>query len=257
MSVYEIRGSPGNKYITINSARMANWIYHYITQNESIPRMPFETSPQRKAEQVIKRLSFEKYAQLDTADYVRHMLEVYDRTKLFDDELAWINKTDKRLIFLLWAYLKFNLQRELDSYSPDPINDTALPDVSQNPAPIRDLVNFTSTFNYMASNNQERYDAIIFALEANYINGSRKREFLSQLKVKWKRLIKIVPKLTWIIGDPEEAGKALKHLKTMTKSAKYNKLVVGLRFDLIANSDSTDLPLGIQAILDFYYVDCS
>lgn len=247
----------GNTYITIDSARMANWIYHYMTQNEPIPHMPFETSPQRKAEQVINRLSYEKYAQEHTTDYVRRMLDTYDRTKLFDDELAWINKNDKRLIFWLWAYLRFNLQREVDSYPPDPVNGTALPDVSQNPAPIHDLVNFTFKFNYLASSNQERYDAIIFALEANNINGSRKREFLSQLKVKWKRLVKTVPKLTWIIGDPEEAGRTLKQLKTMTKSAKYNKLIVGLRFDLTANSDPADLPLGIQAILDFYYVDCS
>ena len=246
-----------NKYITIDSVRMANWVYHYMTQNEPVPHMPFETSPQRKAEQVINRLSYEKYAQEHTTDYVRRMLECYDRTRLFDDELEWINKTDKRLIFWLWAYLKFNLQKEVGLYPPDQVDGTALPDVSQNPAPIHDLVNFTFKFNYLASSNQERYDAIIFALEANNINGSRKREFLSQLKVKWKHLVKNVPKLTWIIGDPEEAGRTLKQLKTMTKSAKYNKLLVGLRFDLIANSDSADLPLGIQAILDFYYVDCS
>lgn len=69
-------------------------------------------------------------------------------------------------------------------------------------------------------------------------------------------MVKIVPKLTWIIEKPEEADKTLKQLNTMTKSARNNKLFVGLRFDLIRNVGPAELHLGIQAILDYYYIDC-
>lgn len=243
------------KYITIDSARKANWFYHYMKENRHITSMSFATSPQMKAEIIVKRLDFETTDQQDSAELVRQMNLIYERTRLRDDELAWIKKSDKRLIFWLWGYLKYNLQRELIKHPVNLDNDLLLPDVSKEQMPIRELKNNVITFNSKASNNQERYDAIIFALEANLIDGSRKRAFLSQLKVDWQTLVQVVPKLTWITGKPLEAENVLRHLTTMVKSSKYNKLHAMPRFELLENSAATDLPLGIQAILDFYYVD--
>jgi hypothetical protein len=245
-----------NEYLKIDSVRKANWFYHYLDLGFNLSAFQFRDTPERKAQAVIEALTFEiRPDGTKTEDYVAEMVRTYNYVTLMDDEIRWIKKSDKRLVFWLWYFLKGNLQKKVQLHLEQVKSEGQLPDVSRVPLPLEYIKNYQYNFNYKASTHTERYDAIINALDTALLGHTRKIEFNSQLRVYWEQLLTSVPKLTWLISKPAEADRALTHLMKVGKRKGDYPLAVPLRFELARLSDQVEKSLAIQAILDFFYTD--
>jgi hypothetical protein len=245
-----------NEYLKIDSVRKANWFYHYLDLGFNLSAYQFRDTPERKAQAVIEALTFEKRPDgTKTADFVAEMVRTYNYLALMDDEIRWIKKSDKRLVFWLWNFLRENLQQKVQLHLEQLKSEGQLPDVSRAQLPLQYMKNYQYNFNYKASTHTERYDAIINALDTALLGHTRKIEFNSQLRVYWEQLLTSVPKLTWLIRKPAEADRALAHLMKIGKRKGDYPLAVPLRFDLARLSDQVEKSLAIQAILDFFYTD--
>ena len=245
-----------NRYLTIDSVRKANWYYHYLNLAFTKGALEFRDTPERKAQAVIETLNSEiGPGGKKTEDVVAEMHKTYNQIALMDDEILWIKKSDKRLVFWLWNYLRENLQKEVNLYLEQFNDGGQLPDVSHEQLPLRYIQNYRFNFNHRASTHTERYDAIINAYDTAILNSRRKTEFNSQLRHYWETLLISVPRLSWLIRKPDEADKALAHLKKAAVRRGSHILPVPLRFGLADLYDEVEKSLAIQAILDFFYTD--